>query len=614
MKKFCVCVLAFITLSGCQEDGNKPLPEHENAAHKTALSFLNQPHNAWPSGFSSQHLTSLVESGDVVEASRYVNAALNKSPQHAGLHIANGFVYELMQKSEDDLRRELVTTAYRSAYNIDPSQWISAYLLGVSELKEKKFSAAQEHLAHALVLNPNQADIAYALAYASYYTKDIDVALASLKRAMKSDKNRPEFVRSAVLMYAASGQFSSAKQYFEQYKKLLPDEVRDHAFVEQRMQDWQKFHQQKPLRTVGAAMGAEGIKIGKDERLEDFTNFQKDQESARTDNRQQEMIAFDCMILRTHRITRAQQGQNIFNHLTVILGNTKEAGSSFDYSRTTERATSPWNVAKNPITGQWSTNLQFALALKDVVYGLNIMNAYSTDIELVDRVCASTLISKPVFFVEGQQFTGASSGFITTSQLTLDVGTSLQVNPISLNKDGLVVMEVKLSGSLFPGGGPNVASGISSQVIVLSRAQVNTTVQGYLGETIILACLYSRANTAEKSGFPVLQDIPLLQYFTSESRTEADARCILYMITPRLAGNHSYMARKPQARTVAKLLQSHGLMSIGEYSTLYYVIKNLKENAEMFANFRPGDLAKPYWGREISFKERLKMIASFLWY
>lgn len=596
-------------LCACQEKQHQEFTVKKPTAN---LSLLTQNKNIWPEHFSVEKLQKLMTDGDLYAASRYINAALQVSPKNPCLHLANGIVYEAMMQQGECSRRELVSIAYQTAYNIDPSQWFSAYLLGLSELKEQKYEEAQQYLANALILRPNDSDILYALAYTSYYLQDMPVAVSCIHKAIALKPKDPAIHRAAIMIFAAAGESKKAAHYAKCYESIVGAGEPDIQIVQQRLKDWHNLHANNPIykTTGGPSDTAEGI-IGSST---DDSKFKHAQSAARVKSPYEGTVVVNCFLLRNSESLTTSKGNNIMSTLSVVLGQPSD-GIYFTKGRS--------RSGSGVVSSNWSKNLAYSILPGSVtggalLYSLNIANVKDQTTEIIGRPSVTTLIGKVASFTQGDQYIGASGGISGASQSSINAGTDIQVTPQSVTDKGLVTLDIALSGSLFTTP-PISTSSISSQLIVSTRSRLETTVKAYFGQTIVLGGIYSNSRTNQKTGFPFLQDIPLIQYFFANNTTTSDCRSVLYLLTLQRGGSiHDCVSpnRDPENQFVAvdKKLKQRGLMAIGEYPSLYYTMKFLKQS-QMINQFRSGDLPKPFFGYDsMAHSDKLNQLASFLWY
>ena len=186
-------------------------------------------------------------------------------------------------------------------------------------------------------------------------------------------------------------------------------------------------------------------------------------------------------------------------------------------------------------------------------YDVAIQAAASDDsIKIIQKPRIQTFQAQPASFFVGSTvpyvtstYNGGTTG-IGSSYSQLSVGVSLNVTPF-INPDGLVVMQIQeeidnISGYTTIDGNPvpNTSSKtLSSNVAVKDR------------DSIILGGAIDSEKDFNKSGVPLLQDIPLLgALFSSRSSTKSrDELLVLVrptvLKTPELA---AAQAKKEEAR------------------------------------------------------------------
>jgi general secretion pathway protein D len=144
---------------------------------------------------------------------------------------------------------------------------------------------------------------------------------------------------------------------------------------------------------------------------------------------------------------------------------------------------------------------------------------------------------------------------VRTSELTTDTGTTsntiqmretgvtLKVKP-RVNADGLVIMEIEQSvDNAIPAGSDSSTSEIDSPSILQRKISSIVAVQDK--ETIVLGGLISENKIYNKSGIPILNQIPILGgLFGSTEKTLSKTELVV-LITPRVIRN------KATARDIA---------------------------------------------------------------
>jgi hypothetical protein len=615
---FCLAMLC-----GCQEASVKRPSQVMTHRPRSPLTFLGTQKTLWPSHFSFERLRGLVAEGALKEASRYINGALQISPRHAALHLVNGFVYEEMGRCGDHSRKELIGIAYRTATALDSSQWLSSYLLGCHEMHEQKYAEAQEHLADALILRPNDPDILYALTYCSYYIQDLPVALSSVHRLVSLFPKNPAFLRTASMVYAAAGDHALAKAHLDRYAACVGQGERDVQCVAQRLQQWRTFHgDSAAVLRVSDESAGEGAMLrgsnGPVVRTEKFNRNKEDgargQGEAEEENPlDQASIVIDVVVIRISDYLTTGKGGNILESLEIGLGG---GATLATVGRTLTRVTNSGMPAQ-PVSGTWAKAFNFQVTNESIGYGLNIANIDDSYVEVGSRPSIATLLHKPAYFLQGDQYTGAAAGSTGSAIASVDSGTKVEVTPLEITKDGLIVLQITVTGSLFTNP-PDVNRGVSDQVLSISRSKVDTFVKAYFGQTIMLGGVQSELKIRSKRGFPGLSDIPFVQYFFGREQTFWDKRSVLFLLTPRLGGVapkcNTNFAKKRDGLTTGERLKKRGFMAFGEYSNMYYFHKMMTKS-NFFFQFRSNDIPLPFYGYYTSsLSKKLDQLRMFLWY
>ena len=190
-------------------------------------------------------------------------------------------------------------------------------------------------------------------------------------------------------------------------------------------------------------------------------------------------------------------------------------------------------------------NSDYDIAIQAAASDNNISIIQKPRIQTFQAQKATFFVGQTVPYVTGSTYGSAYGNSSSYSQLS--VGVELDVTPF-INPDGLVVMEINeeiddINGSTFIQGVGDVPNTdkrtLSSQVAVKDR------------DTIILGGAIRSQKNFNKSGVPLLQDIPLLGVLFS-SRSTAKTRDELLVLmrptvlkTPELA---AIQAKKEEAR------------------------------------------------------------------
>ncbi len=593
--------------------------QHEEISKKVAL--IHGANSDLPPHFSMDALRDKIDNGELRAASQYINVALQSSVKSSTLHILNGLVYETMAQNGYDSSPELAGVAYQAAKTADPSNWVGSYLLGMHEIRVGRYHDAQKNLYDAFCLRSNDPEILYALAYASYYVGDLPAATAAIRQSLKLSSEDAKKVRAAALIYAACNKPQEAGNYVKKYRNLVPKEYSDVDQLQKRVSDWGTFHNHASIRPVQGDDDEEGPESldSQEDVHEQEQSIQEPQmetqerpqarpphdfpppQERRPSPEEECSIGVDFCTLHVSEEEMTQKGNNILEKLAVTLGGTNPLVAL------TRTITS----ANEEITKGWTQAFNFAITPVVMAYNLNIANVQKRRIEVIDRPSVFTVLGKTASFYSGRNYIGTSSGSSGSGIIDMDTGSKVEITPLEIDGD-YVTIEIMVTGSRFIEE-PNMNIGINDQMIAITRANVSNTVRAKFGQTMVIGGLNSTWRATSKKKVPLLGDIPFLQYFFAEESTLQDRRSVLFLMTPRRGTDQSVFAKKKSLSSIGKKLQGHGLLSLGEYSNLYYIMKYVG-SSDLFMNFRSGDLYKPFYGNTTSLKERFDQMRAFLYF
>ncbi len=552
-----------------------------------------------------------LEERDFPKASRAMNQALQLSPRKPAYHLINGIIYDkLEEEGSNETQVGLSQAAYLSAYNLDPSQWIHAYLLGLSELREQKYIEAQLHLKDALILSPKNVEIMYALAFASYHVKDIAVTKAMLKRALALRPKDRKIIRGMIMACSACQEFAQAKQYLKRYAELQGVAPESVEMLTRRVQDWELAYKTSPKMT----------KIDNENFLSVSKTEEAPEPAAAADGKAPEEIEdvtsifFDCYMFQYQEQENIQSGQNIMTALQIILDQSPLVTVSRGLSRQTQ------TDMTNPVRGGWQKDFALQISQGTMSYSLNLANARQETTSVLSRPSLHTLMNKKATLLSGSSYTGGVNGSIGASAATIDAGIGVEIKPLKLSPEGVLTTHIRFSGSFFTDN-PRVASGFAHQLIATTRSRIETTIKSVIGQTVLIGGIYSKQSAENEDRTPLLGDIPIAQYLFAGKSTISKVNSIGFLITARIGGSehqlHKMDRKKVQRvrKAVHSQLKSRGLMSVGEFSNSYYIFAGI-ERSPLFLNFRSGDLEHPdievIKGTDI--ESRLHLLAQFLYY
>ena len=545
---------------------------------------------SFPSFFSLEKFTKILQEEGLNAASRHVNSALNIACKNAALHFLNGFLYEELERAGEKGNDELAAVAYKTAFTLDPSNPVGCYLYGTHKLRLGEHSLAQQFLSYACVLNPKSPDAFYGLAYSSYYLRDLPVALSAIKTALKLNPKSPEIQRAAAIIFAATGNTALAQKSLQCYGNSIGTSHPAYTRTCERVQQWNNVV--KEARKSSRSC----------------TPIPKEVVDSQEESTEPETLFIDCYVMLTHEDRYLLQGMNILDQLNVVLG----SGSALtNLSRILDR--NPVNNGTNDVMGSWSKTFNFAVSSVQAKYSLNIANTQKRTLNILARPTLTTIVGKMATFEDGIIFAGSTEGAAGGGMINIPTGTNLSVTPVSLKGDE-VILDVEVSTSAFSAP-PETKVGISNQLVERSIGSVRVTAKALIGQTIVIAGSHEHHNATNRSDTPGLASIPLVQYFFSQNTFTQAKRNTLYLLTVRRSEEKrrtkGSLIRPSEAQ---KFLKHTGFWSLGEYTNLFYILQFL-EAAPLFADFQSGDLPEPINNIYImSLEEKLSYLSRFLYF
>lgn len=545
-----------------------------------------------PSFFSVDKFVQILQDDGIAAASTYVNSALQIAPKNAALHFLNGFLYEEMERTGDKGKDALAGVAYKAAFGLDPSNSLGCYLYGSHKLRLGEYADAQQFLTYACVLNPKSADSFYALAYCSYYLRDLPVALSSIKTALKLYPSSSSVQRAAAIIFAACGKMKDACQALSCYGRSVGIHSGHYVKVKERVRQWMNLVQCAQKKSTQC------------------TPIPKTNAASPEESTEAETLFIDCYVILLHEEKHILQGNNFLSQLAVNVGSSSEGLATI--TRSIARATE--TGAAYATSGGWEKTFAFTVTPVQATYSLNIVNTQKRRVNLLARPTLTTIVGKTATFEDGLVYAAATQGSNGGALINIPTGTNINVTPRQLTESDEVVMDVELATSAFTAA-PDANLSISDQLTERSVGSVSATVKTRVGQTIVIAGSHEVMSTLNRNETPGLSSIPIVQYFVAQKVENQVRRNTLYLITVRRSGEKR--KKKESLLTPSqsqRFLKYTGFWALGEYTTLFYILQFL-ESAPMFADFRSGDLEEPLNSFYImSLEEKLSHLARFLYF
>ena len=285
----------------------------------------------------------------------------------------------------------------------------------------------------------------------------------------------------------------------------------------------------------------------------------------------------EITMIRTEETVQKSYGVNLLDGLSMA----KTLSNGVD-GTVTQGATNFFNMAD----GLGSGFLQ---------YSLNIANSLYTKNEVIARPTLAAIDRLPSVFFSGATYSIKVGGVNSSTLVDKAVGIALAVTPTFL-PDDMMLLSIRASRSFIEETpNPDVS-------LMQTRNAVNGTALVKYGQTFILNGLVEREKDEVRSGVPILEDIPVLQYFFNKSVNLDYNRQILTLVTVRrLVDSDESVAL---AKNKDGLISAHKLSSqVQEFMDLQNnipvldeVIAGLRNDNSLYHKLRQRDMIQDSYG------------------
>ena len=321
------------------------------------------------------------------------------------------------------------------------------------------------------------------------------------------------------------------------------------------------------------------------------------------------MVLVDVVMVRTEDSVSTSKGVNLMNALTLQFGSIGSPAYSRNFSQT--------------VGSDSTTLLTRAITVPALAYSLNIANANSNLNEVLARPTLAALDGMRSEFFSGSVLNAAvvSSGSGTSgSSVSIEkrYGVKLAVQPRIL-PDGMIMLAIDASRTFLKP--PSSDIGFTYK-LEISEILATANVVMRMGDTLILGGLSEKETTNNRDGVPMLQDVPGLQYLFSKQSKNDYQKSVLILITPRPTSytwlsdeSKAAFAKKPDDPFTPSLdvLRARYSDWFKPYPNLASVFHHLNA-ADLYREFRTGDVTLENWDRTDSTRSRLKQALGFLYY
>lgn len=564
------------------------------------------------------------------QASKTINEALQLDTRNSYLHFFNGLIYHLMARQGDAEKTDTAIEGYQQAIRFDPNNWFAHEFLGLAFMEQQQFFRAQRAFAEVLLARPDDPDAIQRMMAASYMAGDSAVACAMADRVIAQKSNSAvRFLKASVLVYAACAAFGKAEAQLAAYKTsgVNPEGLTQ---VERRLENWRAFHKRSERADLTGQAAEDGARRASMIKVQmpgsPGQSGSPGQPSAggwipsavpsgspgQPSAGGERMVLVDVVMIRTEDTMTATRGINLLNALTLQFGSATAAA----ISRVSTDTTNAGIVANQTV-------LSKTMTIPALTYSLNIANANSNLNEVLARPTLAALEGMKSEFFSGSSLnaavvSGGNAGTGGSVSIEKRYGVKLTILPQILS-GGMIKLMVDASRTFLKPPSSDIGFTFKLEI---SEITASANVVMRLGDTLILSGLSEKETTNSRDGVPGLQDVPLLQYLFARQSTSDYQKSVLILITPRPA-SYTWLSEETRA-ALAKTPDDPFTPSLdvlrARYSDWFKPYPNLASvfhhlnAADLYREFRTGDVTLEVWDRMNSTRSRLKQALDFLYY
>ena len=570
-----------------------------------------------------------LQNGEYDKAQKVFNTALKFDLKSAPLHFFNALTYQIRYEKGDADSYPLAEAGYRSAVDLDPTLDLAHMQLGRLYMHAKNYGTAKKSFAIAVDAKPKAPQEAmYGLAQAALLSGDMstslwataqldglkwnDARLFRMKAFHAAMANKPQIATDMLAQYAVmEGNKQEVRYVGSRLDQLLAVNTslnadKNSAFVmlaqaatgaatsESKEPAAKSEAEEKKAAPVAADSRKNwfrcdmrpGLTIDKDlvtvpaalPLPPSEENFTAPTLPAPCDGEGPPPVAMiEITMIRTEESIQKSYGINLIDGLSLAKKITKEVDGSF-----TRSATNFFNVGDGIDAGFLS-------------YSLNIANSLFTKNEVIARPTLAAIDRLPSVFFSGTTYSIKVGGVNSATLVDKAVGISLAITPTFLSNDQ-ILLSIRTSRSFIE---ENTNKDVA---LVQTRNSVNGTALVSYGQTFVLNGLVEREKDEARSGVPVLEDIPVLQYFFNKSVNLDYNRQILTLVTVRRLVDSDEAVAK--AKNATGLISAHKLSAqVQEFMSLQSnvpvldeVIHGLRNDNSLYTRLRQRDMLQDAYG------------------
>ena len=524
------------------------------------------------------------------KASKSFNRTLSFDPKNSYYQFFNGFAYHLIAETSDPSKLESAKLGYELALKFDPNNWLASAQLGRIYMRKRAYKQAQDSFAHALLFSPENVDLLYVMAKASYLSEDLATARNVIRKAKDIDPDSKDVIGAYSIIMAANGEFPEAKESLATINASESGQVRI-DIINQRIMDWERLYTK--LKNIKLeTTGSDNTASVNNSKESSKNNLETSEESKKP-----KMVILDVVMIRTEEFDTTNKGFNLLEGLAA------QFNSELNEDRD-----------RNSNDTSWSTNRVFSrsLTVPQINYNLNIFNAGDDRNEILARPTLIALDGEESTFFSGSELNIALEGERNASLQRVNIGVTLKFTPTFL-ENGSIQFKTTAKRTFFEFG----ATGSFKQSVRTSKNEVTANVIMDFEQTLILSGLREKETSESKSGVPILRDIPIIQNVFSNEKTQDFHKSILILMTPHRVNadpnNVQSLAQEYQGKHLENFKNRYG-KEITITENISHVMEHLQRH-DSYNALRDTDIFdKAWWGNRESINRILGRALSFLYY
>ena len=599
-----------------------------------------------------------LEKGELENAQTVFNTALKFDLKNAPLHFFNALTYQLKYEKGDAESYALAEAGYRTAIGLDTSLDVAHLQLGRLYMSSKKFTEAKKSFALAVdakIKAPQEA--LFGMAQASLYSGDAatatwataeleklewkDARLFRMKAFQAAVAKKPELVKTMLAQYTAlEGNKDEARYVTGRLDQLLAtktsfrpgsdvmlaqaktDEAKVEAKPEAKEEAKEEAKDEKKADAgdpnarknwfrcdlrPGPIYEKDAVNMNKTFELPvNDENITAPTLPAPCAGENPPVAIIEVTMIRTEESIRKSFGINLMDGLTL--------SKSLSFSAMGDTANQATQSANNLTNaGALAADATGAVTGGFLSYNLNIANSIYTKNEVIARPTLSAIDRLPSIFFSGATYSIIVGGINSGTLVDKPVGVALSVTPTFLDDDK-ILLSIRASRSFIE------EQGNEKVALKQTRNAVNASALVSYGQTFVLNGLVERELDVTENGVPLLQDIPILQYFFKRSVTMDYSRLILTLVTVRkLVDSEDSIAK---AKTKGGLMSSHKMSDqVQEYLDLQNnkpvldeVLAGLRADNGLYTKLRQRDLIQESYGSKSIIKRLIEDIKDLAYF